>query len=95
MTATKLIAAQVRRRTPGWVEDRFHDGFMFIFGDPAADNPGRHIIIDGMTDHPIITANVCGRRMVLELPHVSDGDDRRHVLDALEAIGALDPATVS
>jgi len=89
VSATQEIAAAVRGRTPGWVEEKLYD-FMWVFGDPEADKPGRHIICDGMTDHPIITANVHGVRMVLELPHMSDASDRHSVLAALEAIGALE-----
>lgn len=89
-SATALIADLVRKRAPGWVEDQLHDGFMFVFGDPSAVPPGRHIICDALTDHPIITANVGRRRIVMELRHVSDRDDALWVIEALTAFGALD-----
>lgn len=89
-SATELVAALVRERVPGWVEDHVHR-FVFVFGDPHADAPGRHIVCDGLTDHPIVVANVHGIRMTLELPHVSDSGDRRTVIEALEAVGAIDP----
>lgn len=89
MSATAEVADRIRERVPDWVEDRLYT-FMWVFGDPHADPPGRHIICDGLTDHPIITANVNGMRLTIELGSMTDRGEISMVIAALETFGALD-----
>lgn len=91
-SATQDIADMIRTRVPHWHLDTVHS-FVHVLGDPQADAPGRHIVCDGMTDRPIITANVDGMRVMISVPPVSDAIDRRRVLDILQAAGAIPPRT--
>ncbi len=93
MNATESVARAVMVHLGGrwhsWTEDRLYD-VMWVFGDCAASAPGRHIICDGTTDHPVVIANVRGRRLTIELAHVVGIDDVQAVVDTLTAFGALD-----
>lgn len=90
-SATESIARAVMLRTPGWVADRLYN-HMWVFGDSSADAPGRHVICDGTTNHPVVIANARGCRITIELPHVVGADDVDMVLETLTAFGALDPS---
>lgn len=90
VSATESIARAVLLRAPRWVADRLYN-HLWVFGDPDAGTPGRHIICDGTTEHPVVIANARGCRLTIELPHMIGGDDIEMVVDALAAFGALDP----
>lgn len=89
-SATEAVAEAIRARVPAWHMDTVH-GLLYVIGDTDSDPPGRQVVCDALTDRPIISGNANGVRVVITLPHVSDADDRRRVLDILTAADVLPP----